>query len=166
MLIVGFSKNYSKCKRNIFYGMVISSGISLFYGKSCLLVKAKLKVLRLLCNSEFTKAFVLRFPFLVLGAIHMRWWARWAGSPRLDDFYPTFIWNRLSQFNQSLLCRWKNIVWSSIADNKQWGKAIMQNKCSYIISLTSEKKLIKENSILPCRASPLERVHKENIHLT
>ena len=42
----------------------------------------------------------------------------------------------------------------------------MQNKCSYIISLTSEKKLIKENSILPCRASPLERVHKENIHLT
>ena len=49
---------------------------------------------------------------------------------------------------------------------KQRGKAIMQNKCSYIISLTSSKKLIKENSIPPWRAGPLARVHMENIHLT
>ena len=26
--------------------------------------------------------------------------ARWAGSPRWDDFYPTFIWNLLSHFTQ------------------------------------------------------------------
>ena len=43
----------------------------------------------------------------------------------------------------------------------------MQNKCSYIIQLTSEKKtLIKENSIPPRQADPLVRVHMENFHLT
>ena len=41
--------------------------------------------------------------------------------------------------SKSLLCRWKKIVWSSNFYNKQWCKAIMQNKCSYIIYLTSEK---------------------------
>ena len=45
---------------------------------------------------------------------------RRASSPRWDDFYPTFIWNLLSQFKKCFY-------------NKQWRKAIMQNKCSYII---------------------------------
>ena len=43
-----------------------------------------------------------------LGAVHLRW----TGSPRWDDFYPTFIWNLLTLFIQSksLICRWKKIV--------------------------------------------------------
>ena len=49
------------------------------------------------------KAFILK-PFLrkkhLLGAIHMNSPAGWAGSPRRDGFYPTFIWNLLSHFNQ------------------------------------------------------------------
>ena len=36
----------------------------------------------------------------LLGAIHMDSPAGWAGSPRRDGFYPTFIWNLLSHFNQ------------------------------------------------------------------
>ena len=39
-------------------------------------------------------------------------------------FYLTFI---------SLLWRWKKTACSSNFYNKQWGKAIMQNKCSYIL---------------------------------
>ena len=37
----------------------------------------------------------------VLVAVHMGWVgpARWASSPRWDDFYPVFIWNVLFQFN-------------------------------------------------------------------
>ena len=75
---------------------------------------------------------------------------RWAGpvwrasSPRWDDFYPKFMWNLLSQFNQKfyvagsisvqskILCCWKKTVSSSSFYNTQWRKAIMQNKCSYI----------------------------------
>ena len=44
-----------------------------------------------------------------------------AGSPRSDDFYPTFTWNLLSQLSQ---------VFFTI----KWRKDIMQNKCSYIIN--------------------------------
>ena len=51
-------------------------------------------------------------------------------------------------------------VWSNSL-REQWHKAIMQNKCSY-----NKAKLIKENSILPCRAGPLAHVHMENFHLT
>ena len=42
----------------------------------------------------------------------------------------------------------------------------MQSKYSYIIWLTSEKNLIKENYIPPWQAGPLARVHLENFHLT
>ena len=83
-----------------------------------------------------------------------------ASLPRWDNFYPTFIWNLLS-----LLCPWKKIVWSSSFYNKQWRKAIMQNKCSYIIILKHKTKLIKENSIPPCRAGAVARVHMEKFHL-
>ena len=42
---------------------------------------------------------------------------------------------------------------------RQKFSSFMQNKCAYIIYLTSEKKLIKGNSIPPFRAGPLARVH-------
>ena len=41
--------------------------------------------------------------------------------------------------SKSLLCRRKKIIWSSSFYNNQGRKAIMQNKCSYIIQLTFEK---------------------------
>ena len=50
--------------------------------------------------------------------------------------------------------------WSSSFYNKQWCKAIMQNICSY-----NKAKLIKENSIRPCRVGPLAHVHLKNFHL-
>ena len=34
---------------------------------------------------------------------------RWAGLPRSDDFYPTFIWNLLPQFNQFKPSRRTNV---------------------------------------------------------
>ena len=42
--------------------------------------------------------------YLILGAVHMRWAgpARWAGSPWWDDFYPAFIRNLPSHFNQKV----------------------------------------------------------------
>ena len=42
---------------------------------------------------------------LFLGAVHVEvsWPVRRAGSPRCDDFYPTFIWYLLSQFNKKFI---------------------------------------------------------------
>ena len=39
-----------------------------------------------------------------LGTVHMRWAgsASWAASPGWEDFYPTFVWNLLSHFNQKV----------------------------------------------------------------
>ena len=62
---------------------------------------------------------------------------RRAGSPRLDDFYHTFIWSLLSKFNQEVY--YGAGKRSSSFYDKQWRKTIMQNKCSYIIWLTYEK---------------------------
>ena len=65
---------------------------------------------------------------MIEGLLIWRWTGpvKRAGSPRWDDFYPTFTWILLSQLNhrnimvqsKSLLCRWKKIVWSSIFYNK------------------------------------------------
>ena len=42
--------------------------------------------------------------FLHLGAVHVRQAdpVRWTRSPRWNYFYPTFIWNLVSHFNQKV----------------------------------------------------------------
>ena len=98
---------------------------------------------------------------------------RWAGpvkrtgSPRWDDFYPTFTWNLLSQFNQKVCYVAEKRLFDKVIFTIRWRKSNMQNKCSYIIwHLKSKTKLIKENTIPPCWAGPLARVHMKNFHLT
>ena len=39
----------------------------------------------------------------------------------------------LSSIKKVAICCWRKIVWSISFYNKQWRKAIMLNKCSYII---------------------------------
>ena len=56
-----------------------------------------------------------------------------AGSPRWDDFYPTFTWNLLSQFNQKVCYITGKRLFDQVFFTIRWRKAIMQNKCSYII---------------------------------
>ena len=63
-------------------------------------------------DRELTK---YNFSQLNSEAVHMRWAgrARWAGSHRWDDFYPTFMWNLLSQFNQKVSSvAGKRLFWS------------------------------------------------------
>ena len=69
--------------------------------------------------------------------------------------YGIFYLSSIKKFVISLEKNWSNSL------REQWHKAIMQNKCSY-----NKAKLIKENSIWPCRAGPLVHVHMENFHLT
>ena len=94
---------------------------SIFYKIQFRLVLTSLKIF---LERTLRLTFPSRFPFLLcktarinyismLGAVHVRWVgpARLAGSPRWTDFYPPFIWNLLSHFNQKVcLCRWKKIV--------------------------------------------------------
>ena len=94
---------------------------SIFYKMQFRLVLTSLKIF---LERTLPLTFPSRFPFLLcktarinsismLGAVHLRWVgpARLAGSPRWTDFYPPFIWNLLSHFNQKVcLCRWKKIV--------------------------------------------------------
>ena len=51
----------------------------------------------------------------------------------LDDFYPTFTWNLLSQFNQKVCYVAGKRLFDQVFFTIGWRKAIMQNKCSYII---------------------------------
>ena len=64
---------------------------------------------------------------------------RWAGSPSWDGFYPTFICNLLSQFNQKVCYvagkRLFDQVFFTINSGVNYAivnYTIMQNKCSYI----------------------------------
>ena len=58
---------------------------------------------------------------------------RRAGWPRWDDFYPTFIWNLLSQFNQKVCFVAGKRLFDQVVFTVMWRKAIMRNRCSYII---------------------------------
>ena len=64
---------------------------------------------------------------------------RWTGPVkrtgllRWDDIYPTFTWDLLSQFNQKVCYVAGKTLFDQIFFTTRWRKAIMQNKCSYII---------------------------------
>ena len=90
---------------------------------------------------------------------------RRASSPRWDDFYPKFIWNLLSQFNQkvcyvSLFDQVVFIINSGRKPSCRINVLILFNWY-----LKNKTKLIKETFIPPCRTGPPPRVHKENFHL-
>ena len=109
-------------------------------------------------------------------AAHMRLAcpARWTGSCRWDDFYPTFIWNLLSQFNQDVRHFARKRLFDQVVFriNSDVRHHAEQTLLYYIIKTSGKKttttktKLIKENSTPTCRAGPLARVHMVNFHLT
>ena len=158
---------------------------SIFYKMQFRLVLTSLKIF---LERTLPLTFPSRFPFLLcktarinsismLGAVHLRWVgpARLAGSPRWTDFYPPFIWNLLSHFNQkACLSRRRKIVLITIKNNvKPWEtnyrKILVQLCRTNVLILFNEhlkKKLIKENFILFYRAGPPVRVYMENFHLT
>ena len=62
--------------------------------------------LKILCYSFECNLLIAYLTFLTLrGCVDRRSAGpvRWVGSPRWDDFYPTFIWNFLSQLNQKFV---------------------------------------------------------------
>ena len=110
--------------------------------------------------------------------------ARLAGSLSWTDFYPPFIWNLLSRFNQKV-CYVAVLITQlssgfkllSIFYNKNnvkpwetnYRKIWVQLCRTNVLILFNEhlkKKLIKENFILFYRAGPPVRVYMENFHLT
>ena len=100
---------------------------------------------------------VQRIMFLLLRRLFIWRWAslfRRAGSARWDDFYPTFIWNLLSQFNE-------NVCY--VAGKRSWRTNVL---ILFSQHPKNKTKLIKENSISPCQAGLLARLHMENLHLT
>ena len=84
---------------------------SIFYKMQFRLVLTSLKIF---LERTLPLTFPSRFPFLLcktarinsismLGAVHdVSWTARLAGSLSWTDFYPPFIWNLLSHFNQKV----------------------------------------------------------------
>ena len=91
-----------------------------------------------------------------------------AGTPKWHDFYPTFIWNLLSQFNQKVCyVDWRlfdQVVFTINSDVKPSCRTNVLILFNY--HLKNKTKLIKENSIQHCRAGSLARVHMDNFHLT
>ena len=62
------------------------------------------------------------------GAIHIKWAgpARWAGLPRWDTFYPTFIWNFLSYLKKFVVSLEKRDCFDHVVSKQeffyfQWG---------------------------------------------
>ena len=69
--------------------------------------------------------------------------------------------------SKSLLYRWKKIfhqvVFTIKSDVKPWCRPNVLTL--FNVHLKNKTKLIKENSVPPCWAGPLSRVHIENFHL-
>ena len=93
---------------------------------------------------------------------------RRASSPRWDDFYTTFIWNLISQFNQKVFyAAGKRLFDQVVFTIKSDVKPSCRTNAFILFNwhLKNKTKLIKENSIPSCQAGPLARVHIQNFHL-
>ena len=96
--------------------------------------------------------------------------ARLDGLPRLGEmtFFPTFIWNLQSWFNQKV-CHaaekrlFDRVIFTIKSDVKPSCRANIPTLFDQ--HLKNKTKLIKENSIPPCRAGSLARICLENFHL-